>query len=145
MKDISTIINMQEGNSGASAYKQLMNLFMQLRKCCNHPYLFNGVEKDIDATSMMDLISASGKLSVLDLLLRSLFLKKNRVVLFSQFTSMLDIIDDYCRMRGWNFCRFDGSTPRAKRNLIINDFNAPNSSVFISLISAISGSMGLNL
>ena len=42
---------------------------------------------------------------------------------------MLDIIDDYCQMRGCNFCRFDGSTPRAKRNLIINEFNASNSSI----------------
>ena len=118
---------------------------MQLRKCCDHPFLFKGMEDDIENTSVMDLISSSGKLSVLDLLLRSLFQKNHRVVLFSQFTAMLDIIEDYCEMRGWKFCRFDGSTPRARRNLIVNDFNAPNSNKFLFLMSTRSGGMGLNL
>lgn len=122
----------------------LNNLVMQLRKCCIHPYLFPGAE-DIDSTTLEDLVGASGKLSVLDMLLCSLYKKGHRVVLFSQFTSVLDILDDYCTMRGWNYCRFDGSTARAKRNYIVNSFNAPNSDKFLFLMSTRSGGMGLNL
>ena len=46
---------------------------MQLRECFNHPYALNNVKKDIDATSMIEIVSASGKLYVLDLLFLSLF------------------------------------------------------------------------
>lgn len=123
----------------------LNNLVMQLRKCCLHPFLFNGAELDIGITSCEDLIAASGKLAVLDMLLLSLFRKKHRTVLFSQFTSILDILEDYCVMRGWQYCRFDGSTSRAKRNYNVNDFNAPDSTKFIFLMSTRSGGMGLNL
>lgn len=125
--------------------RQLENLLMQLRKCCNHPFLFDGMEDNIDATTMEDLICASGKLAVLDKLLRNLFIGKHRVVLFSQFTSVLDIIEDYCNMRGWNYCRLDGSTSRARRNFLCKDFNRPDSSIFIFLLTTRSGGMGLNL
>ncbi|KAL7581573.1 hypothetical protein ACA910_022133 [Epithemia clementina (nom. ined.)] len=125
--------------------KALSNLIMQLRKCCAHPFLFPGTEDDPDQTSLHELVSASGKLAVLDKLLRRLYQKGHRVVLFSQFTRVLDIIDDYCQMRGWNHCRFDGSTSRAKRNYIVNSFNAEGSDKFIFLMSTRSGGMGLNL
>lgn len=124
--------------------KHLSNLIMQLRKCCIHPYLFPDAE-DIESTSMEDLIGASGKLAVLDKLLRSLYEKGHRVVLFSQFTSVLDILEDYSNMRGWNYVRFDGGTARAKRNYVVNSFNAPNSDKFLFLMSTRAGGMGLNL
>lgn len=124
--------------------KILSNLIMQLRKCCIHPYLFPEAE-DIDSTTLQDLVGASGKLAVLDKLLCSLYKKGHHVVLFSQFTSVLDILDDYCTLRGWNYCRFDGSTSRAKRNYLVNSFNADNSEKFLFLMSTRSGGMGLNL
>jgi SWI/SNF-related matrix-associated actin-dependent regulator of chromatin subfamily A member 5 len=151
MKDINLLARSSgekdEGETGQTDSKKntLNNLVMQLRKCCIHPYLFDGAEVDIDSTTCEDLIAASGKLAVLDQLLRSLYTKKHRVVLFSQFTSVLDIIEDYCKLRGWNSCRFDGSTARAKRNYIVSQFNAPESECFIFLMSTRSGGMGLNL
>ena len=157
MKDLSLLARMtdkvqaQQAGDGSdkqaapAATSQLNNLIMQLRKCCLHPFLFDGAELDIEATTLQDLIAASGKLATLDKLLRSLFQKGHRTVLFSQFTSVLDILDDYCRMRGWKYCRFDGSTPRARRNFIINQFNAPDSDRFVFLMSTRSGGMGLNL
>ena len=157
MKDLSLLARMtdkvqaQEAGNGQdkqatpAATSQLNNLMMQLRKCCLHPFLFDGAELDIEAATLQDLIAASGKLATLDKLLRSLFQKGHRTVLFSQFTSVLDILDDYCRMRGWKYCRFDGSTPRARRNFIINQFNAPDSDQFVFLMSTRSGGMGLNL
>ena len=132
-------------DGGKGKAKVLNNLVMQLRKCCLHPFLFPGVEDDPDETSLNDLIGNSGKLAVLDLLLMSLFKKGHRVTLFSQFTSVLDILDDYCRLRGWKYCRFDGGTARARRNHIINSFNAEGSDTFIFLMSTRSGGMGINL
>ena len=147
MKDINLLARTTGDDTVTSSTtaKCLSNLVMQLRKCCLHPFLFDGAEVDIDSTTCEDLIAASGKLAVLDMLLRSLYQKKHRVVLFSQFTSMLDILDDYCTLRGFKHCRFDGTTPRAKRNFIVNQFNAQGSDTFIFLMSTRSGGMGLNL
>uniref|UniRef100_A0A7S1BKC7 Uncharacterized protein n=1 Tax=Corethron hystrix TaxID=216773 RepID=A0A7S1BKC7_9STRA len=152
LRDLNLIIRAEEASEGngeakpsIGLYKNLNNLLLQLRKVANHPYLFKDAEEDINKTSLTTLVSVSGKLSVLDQLLRSLFQKGHRVVLFSQFTSMLDIIDDYCYGRNWSYCRFDGSTPRARRNFLINNFNSPDSDKFIFLMSTRSGSMGINL
>ena len=127
------------------SYKHLMNLFMELRKICNHPYKIDGVEADPSATTVEDLLAASGKLATMDLLLRKLFEQEHRVVLFSQFTRTLDLIEDYCELRGWSYCRFDGGTARAKRNHIVRKFNAPDSDIFLFLITTRAGGMGLNL
>ena len=149
LKDIDTLARYEHGlteeTPSATAAKKLRNLMMQMRKATLHPFLFDGAEPDIEATTLQELVAASGKLAVLDSLLRSLFVKGNRVCLFSQFTTVLDIIEDYCTMRGWNMCRFDGSTSRAKRNYLINAFNAPNSPYFIFLMSTKSGGLGTNL
>lgn len=80
----------ESGTISSVKKSKITSLFMQLRKACLHPSLFPFGEDDIDSTSLEDLIGASGKLAVLDQLLISLFKKKHRVVLFSQFTSMLD-------------------------------------------------------
>ena len=141
MKDIDSIIRLTDGKSidakSGFKYQVLRNLVMQLRKCCIHPFLFDGAEPDIDSTSLEEIIASSGKLAVLDKLLMSLFANKNRTVIFSQFTRMLDILEDYCIMRGWNYCRFDGGTARAKRNYLINKFNARDSDVFIFLLDTV--------
>ena len=144
LKDLNLLANSSSGGVGTYRAQTLNNLVMQLRKCCIHPFLFHGVE-DPEQTSLEELVGASGKLSVLDLLLASLYEKNHRVVLFSQFTRVLDILEDYCVMRGWKFCRFDGGTARAKRNFVVNSFNAPNSDKFVFLMSTRSGGMGLNL
>jgi len=139
LKDLNVLARGEKVNA-----KVLNNLIMQLRKVCVHPYLFPDAE-DIENTTMENLIGASGKLTVLDMLLRSLYEKGHRVVLFSQFTSVLDILEDYSNLRGWNYCRFDGGTSRAKRNYVVNSFNAPKSDKFLFLMSTRAGGMGLNL
>jgi len=149
MNEIETLVKMSEEENteegGAGRYNMLRNLVMQLRKCCLHPYLFDFAEPDIEKTDVEELIASSGKLAVLDKLLRSLLKNGHRTCIFSQFTSMLNILEDYCVLRGWNYCRFDGSTPRAQRNHLINQFNAPGSDVFIFLMSTRSGGLGINL
>ena len=150
MKDWSALERVNEkevaGRAQAKTHRNLLeNLVMQLRKCCLHPFLFEGAEDDITATTCEELVGASGKLSVLDMLLISLFQKGHRCVLFSQFTRVLDILEDYCRMRGWKYCRLDGSTARAKRNFLVDQFNATPSPFFVFLMSTRSGGVGLNL
>lgn len=82
---------------------------MQLRKACNHPYLFEGVEGDNQPVHGDHLFLTSGKMIVLDKLLNKL--KYNhQVLIFSQFTSMLDILEDYMNYREYKYCRIDGST-----------------------------------
>ncbi len=144
---LSTVSNNSEEveDKNANTYQKLRTLVMQLRKCCNHPFLFDGVEAIEENTTCEDLIAASGKLAVVDKLLISLYKKNHRVVLFSQFTTVLDIIEDYCNERGWIYCRLDGSTSRAQRNYIVNKFNKPGSRIFIFLMSTRSGGLGINL
>ena len=131
--------------SNSTDFSKLKSLMMQLRKCCNHPYLFSGVEDDEDQTDVVDLVTASGKLAVLDRLLIKLKTKGHRCVLFSQFTRTLDILEDYCNIRGWEAVRLDGGTNRIQRNININAFNAPMSKSFIFLMSTRAGGMGINL
>jgi len=147
MKNVEALVKAENngGSEKSSLHSQLRFLVMQLRKCCNHPYMFDFAEDDINKTSVRKLVATSGKLAVLDKILRSLFQKGSRTVIFSQFTYMLDILEDYCNQRGWNYCRFDGSTPRALRNHSINQFNADNSAFFIFLMSTRSGGLGINL
>mmetsp|Transcript_13286 Transcript_13286/g.24930 ORF Transcript_13286/g.24930 Transcript_13286/m.24930 type:complete len:1045 (-) Transcript_13286:14-3148(-) len=149
MNEIEALIKMSEESDNGEATKgrmnMLRNLVMQLRKCCLHPYLFDFAEPDVSNTGVEELIASSGKLAVLDKLLRSLFKNGHRTCIFSQFTSMLNILEDYCVLRGWRYCRFDGSTPRAQRNHLINQFNAPGSDDFIFLMSTRSGGLGINL
>jgi SWI/SNF-related matrix-associated actin-dependent regulator of chromatin subfamily A member 5 len=73
----------------------------QLRKCCNHPYLFPGAEPPGGSDTLEALLDASGKLTLLDRLLAKLHAAGHRVVLFSQFTSMLDLLETYLDGRGY--------------------------------------------
>ena len=71
--------------------------------------------------------------------------KGHRVLLFSQFTSMLDILECYCDIRNYAYVRLDGDTNRVQRRLDVRRFNAAQSNLFIFLISTRAGGLGLNL
>ena len=125
-----------------SDYKKLMNLLLQLRKICNHTSLMPELG---EADEEEDLIGGSGKLRMLDRMLPMLHEDGHRVLIFSQFTSMLDILEEYCDSRGWSYLRLDGSTNRVQRRLDVRRFNAPRSNIFLFLISTRAGGLGLNL
>ncbi|KAG8130123.1 hypothetical protein E2320_017134 [Naja naja] len=95
-----------ENESGKKA--NLQNVLIQLRKCVAHPYLFIGVEPEPFVVGD-HLIEASGKLNLLDKLLSFLYVGKHRVLLFSQMTQMLDILQDYMDYKGYSYERLDGS------------------------------------
>lgn len=86
------VLNAMSGNK-----TQMLNILMQLRKCCNHPYLFDGVEPGPPYVEGEHMIDAAGKMTLLDKLLPRLQAEGSRVLLFSQMTRLLDIVDDYCR------------------------------------------------
>ena len=78
---------------------RLQNILMQLRKCVNHPYLFDGAEPGPPYTTDEHIINNSGKLTVLDKLLPKLKEQGSRVLIFTQMTRILNILEDYCWFR----------------------------------------------
>jgi len=128
--------------SAGNEWRKLLNLMMQLRKCCLHPYLFPHSEPN-NATAD-DLISASGKMQVLDKLLKKLFISKHRVLIFSSFIGMLDLLERMCMFRRYKFLRLDGSTTRVQRRFDIARFQASDE-FFIYLISTRAGGLGITL
>jgi SWI/SNF-related matrix-associated actin-dependent regulator of chromatin subfamily A member 5 len=125
--------------------KKLNNLLMQLRKAANHPYLHDGQE-DMTLPQFGDhLVSKSGKMVVLDKLLLKLKAQGSRVLIFSQMTRMLDILDDYASYRQWAHCRIDGNTDQIAREEAMRVFNADDSPYFLFLLSTRAGGLGINL
>jgi SWI/SNF-related matrix-associated actin-dependent regulator of chromatin subfamily A member 5 len=126
--------------------KLLRNLVMQLRMICGHPYLLDaGCPADDYEPPLAEFVAASGKLKVLDRLMQRLHAGGHRVVLFSQFTSMLDLIEDYVKQRNYAYARLDGSTARARRAVDQLLFNRPGSPLFCFLLSTRAGGLGINL
>ncbi|XP_036161624.1 probable global transcription activator SNF2L1 isoform X6 [Myotis myotis] len=152
MKDIDVL-----NSAGKMDKMRLLNILMQLRKCCNHPYLFDGAEPGPPYTTDEHIVNNSGKMVVLDKLLAKLKEQGSRVLIFSQMIRLLDILEDYCMWRGYEYCRLDGQTPHEERedNFLevellgqreaIEAFNAPNSSKFIFMLSTRAGGLGINL
>jgi len=134
-----------QAKGSGGAYKSLLNLLMQLRKTCCHPFLFADAEGNPDDTTLEELVAASGKLRVLDRLLVKLHKAKHRVVVFSQFAAMVDVLDDYCRLRGWPFCRLTGATNRVRRTINVKAFNEACSPLFLFLMTTRAGGLGINL
>nr|CAB3252498.1 chromatin structure-remodeling complex subunit snf21-like [Phallusia mammillata] len=124
----------------------LSNMMMLLRKCCNHPYLLH---HPYDANTMDlkiddELVTSCGKMMLLDKMLPQLKLRGHKVLLFSQMTTMLDIIEDYCELRQFKFVRFDGKTKCQDRVEYIDKFNS-DPTIFIFLLSTRAGGIGINL
>ncbi|XP_060249021.1 chromodomain-helicase-DNA-binding protein 1-like isoform X3 [Meriones unguiculatus] len=121
---------------------KLQNILVQLRKCVDHPYLFDGVEPEPFEIGE-HLIEASGKLHLLDRLLAFLYSGGHRVLLFSQMTHMLDILQDYMDYRGYSYERVDGSVRGEERHLAIKNFG--KQPIFVFLLSTRAGGVGMNL
>ncbi|CAR29992.1 ZYRO0G21780p [Zygosaccharomyces rouxii] len=124
---------------------RLLNIVMQLRKCCNHPYLFDGAEPGPPYTTDEHLVYNSAKLKVLDKLLRKMKEQGSRVLIFSQMSRLLDILEDYCFLREYDYCRIDGSTDHEDRIRSIDEYNRPDSNKFLFLLTTRAGGLGINL
>jgi len=133
-----------------SAWRKLMNLVLQLRKCCSHPYLVPGAMPEPYYPGQ-HLIRASGKFILLEKLLKhSIFDQGKKVLIFSGFTETLDWCENMLGMMS-NFgkifrsLRLDGSTGRARRNLEIRLFNDRDSIYKVMLLSTRAGGLGITL
>ncbi|SMN18982.1 similar to Saccharomyces cerevisiae YBR245C ISW1 Member of the imitation-switch (ISWI) class of ATP-dependent chromatin remodeling complexes [Maudiozyma saulgeensis] len=140
-KDIDAV----NGTNATESKTRLLNIVMQLRKCCNHPYLFDGAEPGPPYTTDEHLVYNSAKLKVLDRLLKKLKSQGSRVLIFSQMSRLLDILEDYCFFRDYKYCRIDGSTDHEDRIKAIDDYNAPDSDKFLFLLTTRAGGLGINL
>uniref|UniRef100_A0A3P9D0P4 Chromodomain helicase DNA binding protein 1-like n=1 Tax=Maylandia zebra TaxID=106582 RepID=A0A3P9D0P4_9CICH len=136
MKDLEAFGNDQGSKT------RLLNILMNLRKCVDHPYLFDGVEPEPFEMGE-HLIEASGKLCLLDSMLTFLHKGGHRILLFSQMTRMLDILQDYMEYRGYSYERLDGSVRGEERNLAVKNFSSKD--VFVFLLSTKAGGVGMNL
>jgi len=141
-KDIDAV----NGAGGKKESKtRLLNIVMQLRKCCNHPYLFEGAEPGPPYTTDEHLVNNAAKMVMLDKLLKRLKNQGSRVLIFSQMSRLLDILEDYSVMRGYQYCRIDGSTAHEDRIAAIDDYNKEGSEKFLFLLTTRAGGLGINL
>lgn len=124
--------------------KKLQNPVMQLRLACNSPHHFSwpwAPDHDLDES----LVTDSGKMVMLDRLVPYLFAKGHKVILFSQFSKQLDILEEWATtLRGWPVCRIDGAVKAEDRADQIEAFNTePDHKLF--LLSTRAGGQGINL
>lgn len=135
------------GVDGAKDISQ-HNTLVNLRKVANHPFLF-GEPRDkngqyIGVSDSRLLVAASGKFRLLNRMLSRLKTEGHKVLIFSQMTKLLDILQDFLDLQSYSYCRIDGSVKMADRQLGIEEFNNDREK-FIFLLSTRAGGLGINL
>ncbi|XP_032738510.1 chromodomain-helicase-DNA-binding protein 7 isoform X5 [Lontra canadensis] len=142
---------------GQANVPNLLNTMMELRKCCNHPYLINGAEEkileefkethnpDSPDFQLQAMIQAAGKLVLIDKLLPKLKAGGHRVLIFSQMVRCLDILEDYLIQRRYPYERIDGRVRGNLRQAAIDRFSKPDSDRFVFLLCTRAGGLGINL
>ncbi|XP_032371772.1 putative global transcription activator SNF2L2 isoform X2 [Etheostoma spectabile] len=143
----------EKDKKGKGGAKTLMNTIMQLKKICNHPYMFQHIEESFaehlgfqnGVISGLDLYRASGKFELLDRILPKLQATNHRVLLFCQMTTLMTILEDYFGYRNFQYLRLDGTTKSEDRAALLKKFNEEGSQYFIFLLSTRAGGLGLNL
>lgn len=135
------------GTNNKSGIKGLNNKIMQLRKICNHPFVFDEVEDVMNESRLSNdfLWRTSGKFELLDRILPKFKATGHRVLIFFQMTSVMNIFEDYLRLRDMKYMRLDGSTKAEDRQDMLKSFNHPESEFFCFLLSTRAGGLGLNL
>ncbi|KAK4368037.1 hypothetical protein RND71_011829 [Anisodus tanguticus] len=136
-----------ENVSTGNGFKgKLNNLMIQLRKNCNHPDLLESLYNGSNFYPPVEqIVEQCGKFRLLDRLLSKLFTRKHKVLIFSQWTRVLDIMDYYFSERGFDVCRIDGSVKLDERRRQIKEFNDVSSKFRIFLLSTRAGGLGINL
>jgi len=146
----------------------LMNVMMELRKCCNHPFLIKGAEERIlaDAAASLQnktgengqpavvngfkmfgdqLVKSSGKFVLMGKLLPKLFSGGHKVLIFSQMVRVLDLLEELIKVMKYRYERLDGSTSASSRSASVDRFNKKSCQRFVMLLSTRAGGLGLNL
>jgi chromodomain-helicase-DNA-binding protein 4 len=126
----------------------LNNMLMQLRKCLCHPFLYSSAieERSVtDAALYRNLVDASSKFQLLEIMLPKLKERGHRVLIFSQFLQNLDLVEDFLSGLELPFQRLDGTIGSLEKQKRIDAFNAPGSELFAFLLSTRAGGVGINL
>ncbi|TGO15523.1 hypothetical protein BTUL_0039g00400 [Botrytis tulipae] len=145
---IKSIIGKSERALRPTERGNLNNILMQLRKCLCHPFLYSSA---IEETSLShealhrNLIDASSKFQLLEIMLPKLQARGHRVLIFSQFLKQLDLVEDFLNGLQLPFKRLDGTVSTLEKQKRIDAFNAPNSELFAFLLSTRAGGVGINL
>lgn len=160
-RNTSFLFKGTQGNNAPS----LMNVMMELRKCCNHPFLIKGAEERImnDEIVKLDsevytdpilrwrtalskqLVQSSGKMVLLMKLLPKLQAGGHKVLIFSQMVRVLDLLEELLRLNQYRYERLDGSIRASARHAAVDRFNRKSYQRFVMLLSTRAGGLGLNL
>jgi len=135
---------------GGGQHVSLLNVMMELKKCANHPYLLPGPaeEAPLGPTGLFEtngMIKSCGKLVLLNKMLKKLQEQGHRVLIFSQMTRMLDLLEDFLDGVGFKYERIDGGITGSLRQDAIDRFNAPGAKQMVFLLSTRAGGLGINL
>ena len=145
---IKSIIGSNKKTLKQTDRANLNNILMQLRKCLCHPFVYSRQieERSRDpVVSHRNLVDASSKFQLLELMLPMLQDRGHRVLIFSQFLDMLDMVEDFLDGLGLLHQRLDGSMSSLQKQRRIDEFNAPESTIFAFLLSTRAGGVGINL
>jgi len=147
----------------------LMNVMMELRKCCNHPFLIRGAEdriiddaaegefksltpneqiyRQIDYAKLAgeQLVKSSGKFVLLSKLLQKLQSGGHKVLIFSQMVRVLDLLQELLQLNHYRYERLDGTCSASARNAAVDRFKRDSFKRFVMLLSTRAGGLGLNL
>jgi len=137
-------------NSKGGAQVSLLNIMMELKKCANHPYLLPGPaeEAPISPNGLFEIsamVKSCGKLTLMNKMLKQLRAEGHRVLIFSQMTKMLDLLEDFLDGVGYKYERIDGGITGSVRQEAIDRFNKPGAEQFVFLLSTRAGGLGINL
>lgn len=139
--------NQATEETNKSGIKGLNNKVMQLKKICNHPFVFDDVENVVNpmGTNNELLWRTSGKFELLDRILPKLKASGHRILIFFQMTTVMTIFEDFLRIKDLKYLRLDGNTKADDRQDMLKEFNKPDSEYFCFLLSTRAGGLGLNL
>ncbi|KAF8204452.1 P-loop containing nucleoside triphosphate hydrolase protein [Mycena galopus ATCC 62051] len=129
---------------GHVEWQKFSALLMQLRRICDHPYMIDDAIPESYEIGE-HIVAASSKMLAIDKILAEVLPKGERVLIFSQWTDMLDLVEDHMVLRDYEFLRLDGSTTRARRDMVIRMFQRNDSKYQVFLISTKAGGLGINL
>lgn len=143
--------------AGHANVPNLVNTMMELRKCCNHPYLIKGAEEKIIGEfremyglgapdfHLQAMVQSAGKLVLIDKLLPKMKAGGHKVLIFSQMVRCLDILEDYLIHKRYLYERIDGRVRGNLRQAAIDRFSKPDSDRFVFLLCTRAGGLGINL
>ncbi|XP_074447380.1 DNA excision repair protein ERCC-6 isoform X3 [Larus michahellis] len=145
-------INSKEVYQILNGDMQIFSGLVALRKICNHPDLYSGgprilkgvPDAEVEEADQFGYWKRSGKMIVVESLLKIWHKQGHRVLFFTQSRQMLQILEVFVRDRNYSYLRMDGTTTIASRQPLITRYNE-DKSIFIFLLTTRVGGIGVNL